>query len=365
MKKIGLLTWHYFSNFGSMLQAYALLNTLKQMKFNAVFINYRDLKYGKSSGYKNKIKHLLSKFKVVLPKKYRERFYYPFISFSEGYLNQTEYIWDKEKLSSFSEKFDAIICGSDQIWAPNVFNPIYMIDFADGKKVRKISYAASIGLSDIPDDLCDEYKKLLSDFTSVSVRENTGMELLEDKCGIKSKVVLDPTFLLDIEKYKKIEKMPSGFDKNKEYVFCYFLNGDNDYFRTVKNYAEENNLFVYGVSSDSKDSSNMKIVENIGPREFLWLIHNAKMVFTDSYHGTIFSLLFHKDFRTFKRFKSEDKICQNSRIFQLGEKFGISDFIIDSDSKINCSLKVDYDTFEEKLKAEKEDSLNYLRKALE
>ena len=96
---------------------------------------------------------------------------------------------------------DAVIYGSDQIWAPNCYNPFYFFHFLRGKEIRKISYAASIGLNEIPSNLVPIYKRHLQDFYKVSVREEEGKVLLNKECGIDADVVLDPTLSVDVKVY--------------------------------------------------------------------------------------------------------------------------------------------------------------------
>ncbi len=256
-----------------------------------------------------------------------------------------------------------VVCGSDQIWAPNVFNPVYMLDFVPDD-IPKISYAASIGLNEIPDDLVGTYQKLLSRFQSISVREKQGAQLLDQRCGIKSEVVLDPTLLVNADHWKKLEKKINRKDK---YIFCYFLNKHHRYKGAVQAYTKRRGIAVIGCSANPEDASWMTILGNdIGPCEFLWLIHHAEAVFTDSYHGTIFSLLYHKPFVTFERFESSDKICQNSRIYQLDDHFCLSQRIIrvTHDTEIVID-DFDYDMFERRLCELRKSSMEFLKRALE
>ena len=140
-KKIGIITWHYFTNFGSALQAYALQRSVQVLGYNVEILNYRDKKYGKYHGskiYFQAVVHALtSKINRIFA-----HFSFPFQYFQGRYIKETKLVQDSQKLSSLCKKYDAIICGSDQIWAPNVFNPIYMLDFVPDD-IPKISYAAS------------------------------------------------------------------------------------------------------------------------------------------------------------------------------------------------------------------------------
>lgn len=362
IKTAGILTWHYYQNFGSALQAYALQRALKRFGVKASIINYRNPKFGTVSFVKENIKYLLSVTAGQLPGKIGRHFTYSFISFQKTFLNQTRVVYDPIKLGTLLKNSDAIICGSDQIWAPNVFNPVYMASFTDSRKIRKISYAASIGLNEVPEKTADEYKKLLSDFKAISVREEAGQKLLVDNCGIDSTVVLDPTLLLDVSDYKKIQRKTCV--KTKPFIFCYFLNVSHKYRQVVEKYAEEKNLDIIGVSAKKDDGDWMNIQNGIGPREFLYFIDKAHTVFTDSYHGTIFSLLYHKNFYTFERFSADDPICQNSRIYQLDKYFDIKSRIIVPKTALSEAMPVNYGEFEEKLIVLRKKSFDFLEEAL-
>ena len=354
-KRVGLVTWHYYSNFGSALQAYALQETIKKMGYPVEIINYRNPKFGKVNKTKELAKRMLQKVSG------RNLCGY-FRSFQYKYFRQTRLVQDKDALPELAQRFDIFVCGSDQIWAPNAFNSVYMLDFVPAGK-KKLSYAASVGLTELPTGYAEKYARLLSDFSAVSVREEAGAKLLRKSCGITAQTVLDPTLLVTAGEWEKLENTAAV--TNKKFIFCYFLNAKHRYMSLVKDYAEKNGYEIIGFSENKNDAEWMTLV-NIGPREFLWLIHNAETVFTDSYHGTIFSLLYHKKLVSFERFSSSDPICQNSRIYQLNDYFGL-DGIIVNDAKID-EIKIkdlDYSEFENRLEKLRENSLDYLSKALE
>lgn len=354
MKKIGLLTWHYYENFGSALQAFALQDTLEKLGHNVAVINYRNPKFGVTKEWKRELQYLLNR---LLP----SYFSYPFLYFQKKYLKETRMTYDEFEVRDLLRDKDLLVFGSDQIWAPNVFNPIYMGEYC-GENAEKISYAASIGLNDIPDDLRSKYSTLLSSYKSILVREKKGKELLKQLCNVEAEVVLDPTLLVPVEIYEKME-MKSDTDCS-DYVFCYFLNANNNYRNQVEQFCKKNGLIPIGVSARNQDNEWMKIVKNIGPQHFLYLIHNVRAVFTDSYHGTIFSLLYHKDFYLFERFSSTDVICQNSRINQLAEWFNISHRIISGSTDLSKVEKVDYIRFEKDLRAARDYSIERLKEGI-
>lgn len=353
--KVGILTWHYYPNFGSSLQALALQEVLRNTGVRVRIINYRNPRLNHFSRKSEFFRFLLS----LTAGRLFSRLYYPHIYFICRYLKQTRLFLSEQELSKHACHYDAIVCGSDQIWAPNVYNPVYFASFFEGKK---ISYAASIGLSSIPENLVTEYQNHLNSFSNIGVREEEGKKLLKDSCGLEAVLVLDPTLLLPVEYYKKVERRVKIIAQ--PFVFCYFLNPKHQYKNNVIEYAERNGLCIVGVSANMDDSSWMKLFNDISACEFLWLIDNASLVLTDSYHGTIFSLLYHKEFRTYIRFSECDPISQNSRIRQLDSYFGINCCIQRPDSSIE-TIVFDFSAFDKKLDFLRKESLSYLKRAIE
>lgn len=363
IQKVGILTWHYYKNFGSQLQTYALVKMVRNMGIRCCVLNYRNPKFGKSTF----IKQIIQRLALILPEKIAEkvsnRLKLPELRF-RSYFEETALSFTTEGLALQSKNFDVIVCGSDQIWAPNVFNPIYMLNFV-GSGIRKVSYAASIGLNDIPSQLVDSYRRYLSSFHFISVREEKGKQLLKDKCGLDSSVVLDPTLMINVDHWCSIAVRPKI---QEDYIFCYFLNKNHNYSRHICEFAAKTSLNVYTISENPEDNvwSFTLSQAEIGPKEFIGLIANAHTVITDSYHGTIFSLLFHKRFLTLERFKSSDEISQNSRIQQLDKYFGIGVNIVNPLTVTELIPRdMDWDEFEKKLSNLRILSLNYLKIALE
>ena len=352
---IGIVTWHYYGNFGSALQSLALFRAASSMG-EVEFVNYRDPRFGSPNKLKDAIRIVLGATIGHLISKYA----YGKCVFSHRYLKEGKLTTDEKTLTNLAGKYDIIICGSDQIWAPNCFNPVYFASFAQ-PHTRKISYAASIGLNDIPSPLVQEYRTLLSSFAAISVREDEGKKLLYDRCGINSTVVLDPTLLHDASFYSKLQCRVPGI--KGRFMLCYFLNTDHQYQERVECYARQHNLQIVGVSDRDDDGNWMLRLTNLGAHHFLWLVNNAEVVMTDSYHGTIFSLLFHKTFYTFVRFAEDSPICQNSRIRQLQSYFNLEGHILGA-TDIPMATTMDYINFERRLGVLRKESLDYLHRAL-
>ena len=362
-KKVGILTWHYYLNFGSALQSFALYRVIKSLGYETVIVNYLDPRLNHIpntilSRIKAVVKYILSHVPVL-----GKRWHINSINFRKRYFHETQPFNSEEEGARICQDLSVVCCVSDQIWAPNCYNTFYFAHFLDGKKIRKVSYAASIGLNDIPENLAKVYRQHLLDFYAVSVREKEGSELLKSRCNIDSAVVLDPTLLVDVSVYEKMQRKVHG--NHKPFLFCYFLNKEHQYKENVERYAHEHNLQIVGVSDKASDSDWMKRLTGLGADHFLWLINNAETIMTDSYHGSIFSLLFHKNLWIFQRFEESNPICQNSRIRQLRNNFNLGQRIIMATSPIDDSKAIDYNYFESRLKELRSSSLDFLKKALE
>ena len=363
LNKVGIITWHYYSNFGSSLQAYSLQTIIASIGYDVRIVNYHNPHFGKTSQIFNLIKLIISSTVGKLPFKFANKFSSGRLEFEYKYLRCGRLTQSIDELPNLTSDYYALVCGSDQIWAPNCFDPIYFAAFAN-KGIRKISYAASIGLSEIPEKLVSKYKEYLSDFYAIGIREQEGKMLLNTQCGIDSKVVLDPTFLLKESDYEKIERKVKNCKKDG-YLLVYLLNENHQYKEHIIAYAKKHSLRIIGYSTKSGDKHWMQQLPNLGADQFIWLIHNSAAVMTDSYHGTIFSLLFHKNFYTFLRFAEGDPINQNSRIRQLQDYFGLQGHIIGPKDGIDETKPIEYEAFEAKLNDLRKNSIDFLKIALQ
>lgn len=344
MKRVGIVTWFCTPNFGSQLQAYAMNSVLRSLGYLPeflIFVNHELV---------HKVLSFVSLFSI-----YKTNYY----KFCKKHLRIKTI--NPNKYQSISDNYCAMICGSDQIWAPNVFNPHYYLSFVPDS-IPMISYSTSIGLDYIPDNLIENYRKYVGRLSHVSVREERGKELLSS-IGLASEVTIDPTFLIPAKEWRKLKD--SSY-LGKRYVFCYFLNEKHQYKRLI-NKITTDNVPIIGVSYNKLDTEWMECLDinKVGPEQFLGLIDNAEMVITDSYHGTIFSLLFHKKFVTIERFSNEDAVCQNSRIRQLKKYFEIDGLIVNSSQDTIGSIEsIDYIEFENRLSSLRKKSMSYLINAL-
>ena len=361
---IGILTWHDPTNCGSALQAYALHYYLRKLGYDTKIIRYVPrwcrgdymLMPWNTISKKRKIKRWakesLLPFYDILPNKLHKSIN-PFLWFYYKHCKMTT-ACTEESIAKVCKPFTTIISGSDQVWNPCFIDPTFLQDFVTWD-VLQMSYAACLGGKDMPEELADTYKKCLSSFSAISVREDDGQQMLKS-IGVNSDVLIDPTLLLDATHYRSIAKPVKGI--NKPFAFCYFLPTERNYKESVQEYLHKHNLEAVGFSANKQDYSWIKEVAQMGPNEWLWLIDNAEVVLTNSYHATIFSLLHHTPFYTFVRFTPDDPVCQNSRIEQLDKYFNIRKYLVND--AIPAIDNYDFHIFDNRLSGLQATAKNYL-----
>ena len=335
MKKVGIVSCYFKNNYGSMLQAYATKKILDNNNIPNETINIDnniDFKKGKRKYYASQLfnfKFIKSKFgmiKLKLDKKIvkdlgknisiRDSKYKEF----RKEFNLSISCPDYKSLSEMANaKYSDVIVGSDQLWLPvNVVSDYYTLNWVSDN-INKISYATSFGISKIPDKYADEYKKFLSRINYLSVREESGKKIC-DEYGISSKVVCDPTILLTKEEWEQ-EAVQERIIPDK-YILCYFLGSNIEHRKFAEKLREKTGYKIVSLNHADeyvKYSDTFADITpyDIGPREWINLIKNAEYVCTDSFHGTVFSLLFNKTFFDFRRYSESNKMSTNSRIDSL------------------------------------------------
>ena len=308
-----IITLYGNYNFGNKLQNYGMVFVLEKMGFSAHTAN---VVYRYRSHYKNMksfCKRLL--IRVSAPKADRER-EQKFSKFSNKYLKTTQKPYSTNAAKPI-EKYDCLIYGSDQIWNPTCFGDSNLFLGYLGDKNKNIAYAASFGISALPQNLQDRYRKGLNNFQSISVREEQGAKIIRQLDNNKSaEVVIDPTLLLTREEWISIEKMPKDFHC-KNYILIYFLGAMDENIRNVIYCsAQEYGLEIIDIMA--KDSPYYAI----GPEEFLYLAQNAALVCTDSFHSCVFSFIFDTPFLVFDRIGVEN---MSSRMDTFLRKFRLED----------------------------------------
>lgn len=372
--KIGVVTWFHYKNYGTVLQAYALQQFLKTKGYNCVLVNYipvynrnflQKVKYGKfNRRIKNKIEAYRFKFsRKDIKEKLVDRNEL-FENFVNKNINLTPKIQSKNDLLKLNDIIDCFICGSDQIWNPENLNGVYFLNFVS-KKRKKISYAPSFGVSHISASKKKIIQQWINGFDKLSVREEIGANILKSLTKKDVEVVVDPTLLLSREDWEQIIVNP---DINEDYILCYFLGDRKEYWEVVQKLQRLTGYRVVIIPirfNSYLQKYDIRI--STGPEDFIGLIKNAELIITDSFHGTIFSLIFQKDFYVFKRFKDKAKDSQNSRIYNILKLVNLENRLIQKNFLIRSKNDIYIDNYEcvNRLLNEKiESSISFLIKAL-
>ena len=273
------------------------------------------------------------------------------------------------ELGQQSSTCDHVVVGSDQLWRPsNIAGCYFTLEFVPDN-VDKIALSTSFGVSELPKSLHKHAKKFLSRMNSISVREDTGKKIVKDLTGRDIPVVCDPTMLLDAEQWKAIQEEKPFIDG--DYILIYFM-GDNPQHREfVKRLKNETGYKIVGlmhgatyVSADEGLADEEPY--NVGPGEFINLIRNAKYMCTDSFHGTVFSILNTTPFFSFRRYEDASEFSTNDRLHTLLKWTGLSERMIYGNENVKefIELTADWDEVLKKVADKRAESMEYLTAAL-
>lgn len=341
MKKIAIVTIES-ANYGNRLQNYALQTVLQSMGVEVKTLHRETI----DCSAKEQIKRLMQNIFQTKASKFR-RF--------DGHIEFSKIVIGRDYYPiGISSQFDYFVVGSDQVWNPYynfVAGKCDFLTFANDN--QKISYAASFGVSEIPLDRVKDYAEKLKTFSALSVREKHAARIVKDLTNREATVVLDPTLLLKASEWKIVENKSKYMPKSK-YVFVYALGTMCQRFKN-KIRSLEKEYVIFDVRAIQKNGRELPI----GPAEFLYLLRNADFVLTDSFHATVFSILYHKRFITFNRLG----INMNSRIKSLAELIDIQEWI-NKYGELECEKIIDYTSVDEILAKERKKSIDFLREAL-
>lgn len=355
MKKIGIITINDNDNYGNRLQNYAVFKVLKSMDYdvetikNTVFLN-RNTTIFEAFLRCCYYKFILEKDSVN--KKRKDSFF----RFNQN-IKFSRYIFSSMKQRKLA-KYDFIIVGSDQVWNP-YFGRLQSLDLLDFKKIKnKISFSASFGIDELPTKIDNKYLALkLEEFSFLSVRENKGRDIIENLTGRKDvEVLVDPTMLLNADEWDVVSRKPKQLNFDK-YVLNYFLGELSDDRRIqIERFAKKHNCKIINIL-DKNDP-----FYETGPSEFLYLEKHSFLICTDSFHSSVFSILYNRPFIVFDR--EDDNKSMGSRIDTLLSKFKLEDRRY-TGSITDESLIHDYKNAYQILKEERKKSFQFLNKALD
>lgn len=375
---IGLVTVYKLNNYGSSLQAFALKSYLEAQGYDVFVIMRQDKSriFIINKLYKY-VKFFIKLFKYpMLFKKYADLKNIPrtidlsnkaklgFQQFTIDYLNEKIFNYYELKKMSKENHIRALICGSDQIWSVTSLdlNPVNFLRFAP--KFKRIAYAPSFGVSEIPKYQIALLKKYLKGFDYISIREQQGAKIIKDLIDKNVQVVLDPCLLVAKEFW---EQRAITLNINKPYILCYFLNEPStlalDYLSKIKNLLKYE-VFILPYYFECYKKLNSIHFIDIKPFEFIDLIKNTSFLLTDSFHGLAFAVSFNIPFFVFNR-QYGHSFNESSRVSSILNIIGLEERFINSHKEITSKvLKIDYNHCNIKLEFERRKSADFLLSSL-
>lgn len=323
--KIGILTMHKVLNYGSALQAYALQHYISRLGHDAELIDYIF-----PNGTRKKRGSLIQQMfaplrKIMSGRMTKER---KFRQFYKDYFVCSKNRYESpEELAKSGLDYDIFMTGSDQVWNPQHIKDdrSFFFPFAP-KGSKKVSYASSFSVAQIPEAEKATYRSLLGNYSAISVREKSGVQIVEELTGKKAEMVCDPTLLLNKEEWSEMVKdMPKPYPE--PYILAYILRYSYDPYPEINGIidAVQSRLGLHLIILDGslKDMKrkNSTVIKNAGPLEFINLVKNASFIITTSFHGTAFALNFGIPFYSVIK----DRSGFDTRMIDLLEKAGLSD----------------------------------------
>lgn len=358
MKKNGMICNYYVRNYGSVLQSYALYRYLNNNFGQTHMIKYQPMP--------NKIQNLNIKVRVgtkllLQPSFYKRKLHKftdkemyqkyldtkrmrgdVFDTFMENKIEFSDEYSSLDQLQNSINDYNCLVLGSDQLWGlSDLITDYHTLSFAP-ESIKKVSYATSFGVSKLSNFYKKIVRKFIPRFQHVSVREIAGKNIIKETTGINAEIVVDPVMLIDKSEWELL-KEDSGV--KEKYIFAFFLGSNTSHREFVKKVARKLNCKIATIQHldefVKKDEEFGDIKINVAsPGVFLDLIDNAELVITDSFHATVFSIIFQKNFYTLYRYKSNDLLSKNSRIDSLLQNLHLNDRILTEEIFMEAELKL-------------------------
>lgn len=380
---IGLCICYYNRNYGSMLQAYATVAEIEKRNIQYQIIGYRKkitpiFLVRNATRVFNKVWRNEKKLKIqkninsIIHDDYKKGSCARnkvFDDFKEKYFeDKVKVCFGYNELQEKASNYSKVLVGSDQMWSPSgLTTNFYNLMFVP-ENIDKISYATSFGVASIPKYQRSKTKEFLERLQYISVRENSGYEIIKELTGKKAVVAVDPTMLLSREEWDLFSGEVPIY--NQKYIFAYFLGNNQEHRKCVNELKKRTGYKIVALKHldeyvPGDETFGDYTPYEIGPCEFLNLLKNAEYVCTDSFHGTVFSSLFHKQFITFSRYPDSASVSKNSRITSLLENLGLeSRHFVSGNILENIQKNIDYDKVDERRKRMIQDSKEFLDNAL-
>lgn len=368
MMKIGVITRHAAANYGSLLQTYATQEIFKELGYDSEIINY--VKYEERG--RNKAKTLLKNsnfwnknfltriaYKIIQTPNYNHM-YKKFQKYREELLIQSKEYGSLEELKLSCPETDIYCTGSDQVWGrigTDEYDKSYFLDFVPKEK-KCIAYSSSFGKEKISENLQKDLPELLTKYSKLMLREQSAVDIVSELGFNNTALVLDPTLLLKKEQW---EELIQTNKEKKKYVLVYQLHDNKKFDQYAKKFAKNKKMELIRVSPSFHNffkSGKLKWLPT--PNEFLTYFYNAEYILTDSFHATVFSLIFNKKFIDILPGET------STRIINMLELAGVKNRILkDYNDYETIDEEMDYKIVNDRLEEKRRESIQLLKNAIE
>lgn len=370
-KRIGIMTWYSYENYGTVLQATALNKAIESLGYAATDIAY-DPKLGVES---HELRNLSLRIRALNKLKYMAGIYHfqnrektrLFKQFVGNNIRLSPPVEHRHELRELNRLYDAFVCGSDQIWSPRCFDSAYYLDFVEDEN-RMVAYAPSFGCDSIEGySAADDIASLIRRFHHISVRESSGADIVQRCIGRSPSVALDPTLLLTSEDWRTLS---CPVEEDEPFCLVYFLGDNSGNWEAARSIAAIRGLNVVAIPVFERDLRRSECARySVGPAEFLWLISHAAIVCTDSFHGMVFSTIFEREFVAFERFNPKSSDSQNTRVYSFLTMSGARGALLTRDNVRNwrehTENVLDFTSIAVHVGKKRVESIDFLRNALE
>lgn len=374
--RVGIITYPKIEEGkGRFLQAYALFTAVKELGYKPEILNYYPEDWTANKTITDKIKNFMRNpniwgyIKTIRHKVSEKRNKKSIEVSTNKYLDfiRNNIIYDyshiitKEELQKVS--FDAWICGSDQIWNSHFSvgtDSAYYLQFAPKKS--RISYAASMGTLDINNNYINQQKEWISEIPHISVRENGTKKMLEERFGIDSEHVCDPTFLMSRDWW---DAFGSKRIISEPYLLLFLFDANPLPREKAEEIAEERKLKIVCISDEYNDSKKYTIPFGIGPEDFVSLFKYADYVCTQSFHGMVLSVIFNRQFLVFDRNGKGEVSGLLLRIQDLLSQLSLETRIINNSNEVEKISEIDFRESNAKIEENRQKGLDFLKKSIE
>lgn len=353
MKRVAVTTYCEYTSYGSILQALGLKKSLKDIGFESFIIKDTPAPpvcLPKSKILTKNVKRLIVNLLNLRIKNCRQNHYNKNLKFIHDNIDIVYYN-DYQLLVKNPPKADYYLAGSDQIWHPALCKPAFFLDFVPNGQ-KRLSYAASMGVTEIPSKNKEKFVDLIGKIDAFSVREANVKDVLKEYITKDIEVHIDPTFLRAAEEWRSYEK---PYPLKKPYILLYTIYWDKRFHRELKRLKKQSKYDIVAICSSINSVFADKKIYDAGPDQFLWLIDHAEAVVTSSFHGVAFSIIFNKKLAAVINPKAPSRIENVLKTLNV-QNTSISE-VLDFDME-------QYTSVNKRIEQERQRSFEYLKQVL-